>query len=136
MFLEPSEKPRVIYTGNSLEFGKSCEDLSWNHRSSTPPRSETNGIARRVVRRIIEGTSAVQGVRLALGTLRHPEPGMGLFFVPFFRSEWVPLVGPGDRFFFFFNQRVSSQKVQEITERIGQKCMSFDTSSLKNVLLT
>ena len=27
-FLEPSEKPRVIYTDNSLEFGKSCEDLS------------------------------------------------------------------------------------------------------------
>ena len=27
-FLEPSEKPKVTYTGNSLEFGKSCEDLS------------------------------------------------------------------------------------------------------------
>ena len=33
-FLEPSEKPKVIYTDNSLEFGKSCEDLSWNHRTS------------------------------------------------------------------------------------------------------
>ena len=27
-FLEPSEKLKVTYTGNSLEFGKSCEDLS------------------------------------------------------------------------------------------------------------
>ena len=27
-FLEPSEKPKVIYTDNSLEFGESCEDLS------------------------------------------------------------------------------------------------------------
>ena len=27
-FLEPPEKPKVIYTDNSLEFGKSCEDLS------------------------------------------------------------------------------------------------------------
>ena len=27
-FLEPSEKPKVLYTDNSLEFGKSCEDLS------------------------------------------------------------------------------------------------------------
>ena len=27
-FLEPSEKPKVIYTDNSLEFGKSCEDIS------------------------------------------------------------------------------------------------------------
>ena len=34
-FLDPSEKPKVIYTDNSLECGKSCEDLSWNHRTST-----------------------------------------------------------------------------------------------------
>ena len=30
-FLEPDRKPEVIYTDNSLEFGKACEDLSWNH---------------------------------------------------------------------------------------------------------
>ena len=30
-FLEPTRKPKVIYTDNSLEFGKPCEDLSWNH---------------------------------------------------------------------------------------------------------
>ena len=35
-FLESSEKPKVIFTDNSLEFGKSCEHLSWNHRTSTP----------------------------------------------------------------------------------------------------
>ena len=58
-FLEPSEKPKVIYTDNSSEFGKSCEDLSWNHRTSTPHRSETNGIAERAVRRVKEGTFAV-----------------------------------------------------------------------------
>ena len=29
--LEPTRKPQVIYTDNSLEFGKSCEELSWNH---------------------------------------------------------------------------------------------------------
>ena len=43
-FLEPERKPKVIYTDNSLEFGKACEDLSWNHCTSTPHRSETNGI--------------------------------------------------------------------------------------------
>ena len=59
MFLEPSHKPKVSYTDNSLEFGKSCEELSWNHRTSTPHRSETNGIAERAVRRAKEGTSAV-----------------------------------------------------------------------------
>ena len=57
-FLEPDWKPKVIYTDNSLEFGKACEDLSWNHCTSTPHRSETNGIAERAVRRVKEGTSA------------------------------------------------------------------------------
>ena len=57
-FLEPERKPKVIYTDNSLEFGKACEDLSWNHCTSTPHRSETNGIAERR-RRVKEGTSAV-----------------------------------------------------------------------------
>ena len=51
-FLEPSRKPKVICTDNSLEFGKACEDLSWNHCASTPHRSEPNGIAERAVRRV------------------------------------------------------------------------------------
>ena len=42
-----------------MEFGKAFEDLSWNHCTSTPHRSETNGIAERAVRRVKEGTSAV-----------------------------------------------------------------------------
>ena len=57
--LGADRKPKVIYTDNSLEFGKACEDLSWNHCTSTPHRSETNGIAERAVRRVKEGTSAV-----------------------------------------------------------------------------
>ena len=36
---------KVFFTKNSLEFGKSCKELSWNHRTSAPYRSETNGIA-------------------------------------------------------------------------------------------
>ena len=58
-FLEPERKPKVIYTDNSLEFGKACEDLSWNHCTSTTHRSETNGIAEKAVRRVKGGTSAV-----------------------------------------------------------------------------
>ena len=54
-FLELTRNPKVIYTDNSLEFGKACEDLSWNHCTSTPHRSETNGIAERAVRRVKEG---------------------------------------------------------------------------------
>ena len=58
-FLEPERNPKVNYTDNSLEFGKACEDLSWNHCTSTPHRSETNGIVLRAVRKVKEGTSAV-----------------------------------------------------------------------------
>ena len=57
--MDPDRKPKVIYTDNSLEFGKACEDVSWYHCTSTPHRSETNGIAERAVRRVKEGTSAV-----------------------------------------------------------------------------
>ena len=57
-FLEPDRKLKVIHTDNSLESGKACEDLSWHHCTSTPHRSETNGIAERAVRRVKEGTSA------------------------------------------------------------------------------
>ena len=53
-FLEPSQEPKVIYTDNSLEFRKSCEDLSWNHWTPTPHRSWTDGIAERAVRRVKE----------------------------------------------------------------------------------
>ena len=51
-FLEPNRKPKVTYTNNSLEFGKACDDLSWNHCTSTPHRSQTNGIAERAVLRV------------------------------------------------------------------------------------
>ena len=59
-FLEPERNPKVIYTDNSLEFGKACEDLSWNHCTSTPHRSETNEIAERAVRKVKEGTSVAK----------------------------------------------------------------------------
>ena len=43
----------------TILFGKACEDLSWNHCTPTPHRSETTGTAERAVRRVKEGTSAV-----------------------------------------------------------------------------
>ena len=58
-FMEPNRKSKVIFSENSLEFDKACEDLSWNHCTSTPLRSETNEIAERAVRSVKEGTSAV-----------------------------------------------------------------------------
>ena len=47
-------KPKVIYTDKSFQ---PREGSSWNHCTSTPHRSETNGIAERAVRRVKEGTS-------------------------------------------------------------------------------
>ena len=58
-FFEPSHNPKVIETDNSLKFVNFCDDQSWNHRTSTPHRSEANSIAERAVRRVKEGTSAV-----------------------------------------------------------------------------
>ena len=39
-FLEPTRKPKVIYTGNSVEFGKSCQELSWNQCTSECQRPQ------------------------------------------------------------------------------------------------
>ena len=58
VFLEPTRKSKVIHTHNSLEFGKACEHLSWNNCTSTPHKSEINGIGERAVRRIKERTAA------------------------------------------------------------------------------
>ena len=48
-FQKPSQKPKVINTDNSLEFGKHCEELPWNYRTTTPHRPETSGIAGRCI---------------------------------------------------------------------------------------
>ena len=61
-FLEPSQKPKAICTHNSSEFGTSGEEFSWNRRTSTPHRSETNGIAERAVQRVKEGTAVQSGL--------------------------------------------------------------------------
>ena len=42
---KPSQKPQVFHTYNLLEFCKKCEELPWNHRTTTLRRSETSGIA-------------------------------------------------------------------------------------------
>ena len=72
-FMEPTQKPKVIYTDNSLEFGKSCEDLSWNHCASTPHSPETNWIAESSAqseRRDICGTVAIRSGQRMVGGFR------------------------------------------------------------------
>ena len=59
-FLDASAGLKVIYTDNSLEFGKACEGhLWWSHCTPIFHRSETNGVAERVVCSVKEGASAI-----------------------------------------------------------------------------
>ena len=58
-FSSRRKKPKVIYTDSSLNFGKVCEESSWNQCTLTPHRSETNGISEGAVRRMKERNSAV-----------------------------------------------------------------------------
>ena len=58
-FSESSEKSKVISTNNFLEFDRACDELSWNHCTSSSHRSENNVVAEREVHRIKEATSAV-----------------------------------------------------------------------------
>ena len=50
---------KYIPMPQAMKILDASEELSWNHRTSTPHRSETNGNAERALRRMKEGTSAV-----------------------------------------------------------------------------
>ena len=55
-----SRATKKLYTPTTRwNLRRACEDPSRNHRTSTPHRSETNGVAERAVRRVKEGTLAV-----------------------------------------------------------------------------
>ena len=57
-FSEPSQKPKVIHLDDLWEFGKYCEELSWNHRTAISYRLETRN-CRTSCTSSKEGTSAV-----------------------------------------------------------------------------
>ena len=46
-----------VYTDNSKEFKNALDELGLSHDTSTPHRSETNGVGERAVRRVKEGTA-------------------------------------------------------------------------------
>ena len=56
-FVGPQCEPQHVYSDNSKEFIKALRDLKWRHDTSTPHRSETNGVAERAVRQVKEGTA-------------------------------------------------------------------------------
>ena len=57
-FLGPTVKAKHAYSDNAKEFIKAMQDMGIVHDTSTPNRSETNGVIERAVRRVREGTSA------------------------------------------------------------------------------
>ena len=141
-FLEPDRKPKVIYTDNSLEFGEACEDLSWNHCTSTPHRSETNGIAERAVRRVKEGTSAVllqlgldenwwadsmecyTYLRNVTDLLSDGKPPCGRRFGHPFKGPIIPFGSLFEYYLFFL--RKTSQESINLERKSSQDC-SLDT---------
>ena len=134
-FLEPQRNPKVIYTDNSLEFGKACEDLSWNHCTSTPHRSETNGIAERAVRRGKEGTSAVlsqSGLNESLWAdsmecytyLRNVTDALSDGKTPYERRFGQPLKGPIIPFGSLVEYHPFTAKDQSRIHQFGKKVLS------------
>ena len=57
-FVGPQFKPEHVYSDNSKELISACKELGWAHDTSTPHRSETNGVIERSVRTVKEGTSS------------------------------------------------------------------------------
>ena len=57
----PKKFAKVLGTRKETKshFGKACKNLSWNHCTSAPHRSEISGFAERAVRKVKKGTSAV-----------------------------------------------------------------------------
>lgn len=56
-FVRPQFKAEHVYSDNSKEIKKACDELGYLHDTCTPHRPATNGVAERAVRRVKEGTS-------------------------------------------------------------------------------
>ena len=132
--LEPDRKPKVINTDNSLEFGKACEDLSWNHCTSTPHRSETNGNAERAVRRVKEGTSAVlwhagldenwwADSMECYTYLRNVQDLLSDWKTPYERRFGKPFKGPINSFGSFVEYHPSTAKDQSRIHQFGKTAL-------------
>ena len=132
-FMEPSQARKNENTDNSMEFGRACEALSWNHSTSTPHRSETNGIAERVVRRVMEGASAVllqsgQDERRSDSMecncyLRNVQDLLADGKTPYERRLGEPFKGPKIPFGAMVDSHPSSPKDQARIHQFGKKLL-------------
>ena len=135
-FLEPTRKPKVIYTDNSLEFGKSCEELSRIHCTSTPHRSETNRIAERAVRRVEDGTSAVLFEKWWADStkcycyLRNIQDLLSDGKTPYERRFGMPFDGPAIPLGAMVEHHPISAKDISRLDQFGRKCLARYISRL------
>ena len=57
-FVASTEKVGYVASDFASEYIKACRQLGYRHRTSTPGRPQTNGVAERAVREALEGTRA------------------------------------------------------------------------------
>ena len=57
-FAGPRDEVHLIYTDGAKELAAAAAELGWRHDTATPYRPQTNGVAERNVRRVLEGTRA------------------------------------------------------------------------------
>ena len=118
-FMEPNGKPKAIFTANSLDFGKACEDLSWNHCTSTPHRSETNGIAERATHILKEDTSTGR----FLGILRNIQDLLSDGKTPYERRFGQTFKGPVIPFGSLVEYHPITAKDQSRIHQFGKKVL-------------
>ncbi len=58
-FVAVDETVGYVASDGAEEYKAAMKQLGWRHRTSTPGRPQTNGIAERTVRNVLEGTRAV-----------------------------------------------------------------------------
>jgi len=55
-FAGPTDDVKLFYSDNSKELIRAAKTLEWRHATCTPGVKESNGVAERAVRKVIEGT--------------------------------------------------------------------------------
>ena len=58
-FVRNDSDVKRLYSDGSREIASAARKLGWRHDVSTPNRPQTNGVAERAVKRVIEGTRSV-----------------------------------------------------------------------------
>ena len=99
-FVSPTEKAGMVATDDALEYESACKQLGYRHRTSTPGRPQTNGIAERSVREALEGARTVmqqagsphrwwaRALRQTVSCTTSPSPRTGGFHHTNFDSVW------------------------------------------------